>query len=1461
VNVTVRPGQPLQQVLDQRQEKCRQALKDEAAQFLTCDDTASESLLRTSLGFGWWFEGNVLLLTHAIFYLFLVLLLGAHGVNKVVQERKLEVEAHRIVYSKVDVTYEQRGYRRDLLGSVTKYMWVLGITWLCLALCILALSNYHWFAVLVFPHLQGSPSLSVAATCTALFLVVWHILLLIRIIAKLMPVQWDTVFLVKASLEKATVVSMSLVNTPPIFSSSDTFRMRFYEWLRSHLFAPSPHTDLLSVVKRASGHERYLVDRTSARYIFSLHYGYFNPIVTPGIPSTLAGVQQMVETGLSSNEVMKLLETVGENRVTVPSLTWSGCVGDIILEHLDAYLFTLLICTAFTHFHYPFYTLLLFLFSIVTTFAYAHTRCSQSRAVKCRLESHHTYSCHVKRNGEWVLVPKTQLVPGDVVKVNRDRRVPCDMVLVTGVVTVEEGHVTGSSRLKKKVPLEAGENGYKRDVDTRHTLYAGSSVLHTSTSHLKVHDDDGDEYEEDAESDDPIAIVLEIGSSTLQATYSLQPVRKLSPISRTSLHGNDVYRLFLLIFPLSLLLGSLCVYFTHATTTSWFHFVSLFSRLFSPILFFLPLITYSRNASRLSQHGHTIRTAEQLANAGRLEIMCYDKTGTLTQDHMEFVGVADIAVANHVEVAAFFKGWGSNDSREWNEPLMQVFAVAHELSLDSEQKHLHGDPTDVALFTASGWSCTDTEPYRTFTHPAGHTSLQVVKVFPFDPQLRRMTVVARDLETLQVWAFTKGAPSSVHEWCTPVSIPDYYSAHIEHYSQQGFYQLACSRMHLGSLSHSDVSSLSRSKCESKHTLCGIALFYNGIRQDVKKTTEKIAKAGVHQVIVSGDEALTCIFAAREVGLMAPKTEGACLLATVSEVEDRKVVFKDVETGTVYDMWEMHEVLEGEGLPSSSVSVTSSGLSSVTSSVDSSTASSVSEKSIQNKLSVELAITGAALDQLLTGDFFNLHYHRFKVFARVTPQQKERLMQFYRARHIVGMVGNGANDLPAICAANLGVSISSPFQHDHVGAVSAPVVSEMQLIQGVEQILAQGSAYLAVLQIATRWWVALGLLSAFGQAVCCYLLVYPDWIVWVWMDALAFGTLGWWMFILPYASGQLISLSPKARVSSYYKVFSTQAAWQLVTFVLGVSSALVAWVAWLHHSESLSCHLFQSQFLSWTPAPFLSYPLSTLTPFAVATSTAHIPELTQANGRVYWSLTENLESMGLSVILFSQLVLVTWFFHWTLHKRIGVDVFSFPTSKWPKTSKTRVDTPETEKVMKRRLSPPLSVCSITLVPTSASPHITQQTSSDAQSKNKRAFSIFSHLAFFLPHVILSTLLVFILLTLYLTVNPFLSPQSLWSDLSCGLFGWYCSITDLETLAPPTPALAKLFSTVPSPFSPVTSLDGVYKSLILGEEQKVLFGIVGGAILLQCFLWAVVTFACDLYTKFKLRRKYGVRDSAV
>jgi Mg2+-importing ATPase len=413
-------------------------------------------------------------------------------------------------------------------------------------------------------------------------------------------------------------------------------------------------------------------------------------------------------------------------------------------------------------------------------------------------------TARVWRDGRLAELPVRQIVPGDLLDVRAGDLLPADATLQTaGPLTADEAALTGESLPVQK---RAGGGDAGR-------LSAGTSVV-SGTGR---------------------ALVTATGGRTQFGAIARALVEKAPPteyergargfgivITRT------VAGLVLLVFLVNALL----------------HRDPLESLLFALALAvgltpeFLPMImtvTLGQGAQRMARGRVVVKRLEAIENLGNMDVLCSDKTGTLTQ------GAA--ALSRHVDA------WGRDSE-----------AVLRWACVNSALEQGVRSPLDAAILAHE--------------HPALAGFAKRAEL-PLDFQRRRVSVLAEGPEGVEV--VTKGAPEGVLPLCTRVERagaagPEPLTAGDRRAAAATFERLSRAGFHLLAIAHrpapADQTALAPDD-ERDLVLSGYAAFLDPPEPTARETLARLRAGGVALKILTGDGELVTRTVCREVGL-APR---------------------------------------------------------------------------------------------------------------------------------------------------------------------------------------------------------------------------------------------------------------------------------------------------------------------------------------------------------------------------------------------------------------------------------------------------------------------------------------------------------------------------------------------------------------------------------------------------------------
>jgi len=454
----------------------------------------------------------------------------------------------------------------------------------------------------------------------------------------------------------------------------------------------------------------------------------------------------------------------------------------------------------------------------------------------------------------------------------------------------------------------------------------------------------------------------------------------------------------------------------------------------------LPAALTANNAfaqRRLQKRGIFCLHTKHISLCGGIDVVAFDKTGTLTEGDLDLAGVCEIK-ANQFQESEPDPTRLPTDSA-----LIQTMASCH--SLIKMNGELTGYPMDIKLFEAIEWELKEESnprlnpdygiPTPTLVSPPKNTrngnqlklggfapsnlEIALLKQYPFDSAVQRMTVVAKKKGASAYSVFVKGAPEKVASLCTPHTIPSEFTRLLQYYTKQGFRVIgAASKQLKPGLQWNEVDSLSRSELETDSEFLGLIIMQNLVKKETYGAIKELHDADINTVMVTGDNILTAISVSRDCQLVKP--EQTIIRVTVEESDGLKVSYSAPETETANIMH-----------------------------VD------TSKMDAMGSSNYVFACDGPTFNKIMTKDpeLFKRIVHRGKVFARMLPEQKIHLIEALKnmGRQVI-MCGDGCNDCGALKTAHAGISLSMAE-----ASVAAPFTSRNVDISCVPYLIREGRA--------------------------------------------------------------------------------------------------------------------------------------------------------------------------------------------------------------------------------------------------------------------------------------------------------------------------------------------------------------------------------------------------------------------
>ena len=460
----------------------------------------------------------------------------------------------------------------------------------------------------------------------------------------------------------------------------------------------------------------------------------------------------------------------------------------------------------------------------------------------------------VIRDGKLVMLHSSELVPGDIILLEAGDSVPADCrVLESASMKIEEAALTGESVPVEKhtepIKLEAGADDVPLG-DRKNMCYMGSTVVYGRGRAVVV--DTGMKTE-----------MGKIAGALNDAKEELTPLQmKLAELSK--ILTIMVIVICVVIFAVDLLrsgLGNVMAE-PHMLLDTFMVAVSLAVAAIPEGLVAVVTIVLSIGVTKMAKRQAIIRNLSAVETLGCTQVICSDKTGTLTQNKM--------TVVKH-ELASS------------EEKLLAGMALCSDAKWDAEAGEAKGEPTECALVNDAA--------------KAGMTGLDVehprVGEAPFDSGRKMMSVVVQE-DDGSFEQYTKGAPDVVLNLCTQV----YENGEIVPMTDAKREQLLAANkamadealrvLALASRTYSaKPADCSPEALENNLVFCGLSGMIDPERPEVAPAIEEAHGAGIRTVMITGDHIDTAVAIAKNLGIVTDRSQ-AITGAEIDKMSDAEL---------------------------------------------------------------------------------------------------------------------------------------------------------------------------------------------------------------------------------------------------------------------------------------------------------------------------------------------------------------------------------------------------------------------------------------------------------------------------------------------------------------------------------------------------------------------------------------------
>lgn len=612
------------------------------------------------------------------------------------------------------------------------------------------------------------------------------------------------------------------------------------------------------------------------------------------------------DVGLSSEEAKTRLEKYGENKLK--GKPKKSIISLFFAQLKDMLIYVLMGAAVITALIGEYVDALIILLVVVLNAAIGVIQEHKAEKAIEALQKMTTPKALIRRDGEVREINSEEIVPGDIIVIDAGRFIPADIRLIESAnLQIEESALTGES-----VPTEKNASDIHEDPKTPIGDKTNMAFMSTLATYGR-----GEGVVVGTAMETEIGKIAKILDEDIEEMTPLQ--KRLEELGKTL--GYLAIGICVLIFVIALF----------QKRDLFEMFLTAISLAVAAIPEGLPAIVaivLALGVTRMSKINAIVKKLPAVETLGSVNIICSDKTGTLTQNKMTVVKF--YTLDNLKEVPTEGKGFeAQKDEKE----LMKSFVLCSDATYENGQST--GDPTEVALVILGDRYNLDR---RTI-----HSEYKRVGEKPFDSDRKLMSTLNEEEHGYRV--HTKGAIDNILKISKNALVNDEVVPLTEEMKKK-FLKVAEDMSDdalrvLGAAYKDTADIIEADEMEKDLTVIGLVGMIDPPRLEVKDSIAEAKSAGITPVMITGDHKNTAVAIAKELGIAA---------------------------------------------------------------------------------SLDQSITGAEIDEL-SEEEFSRTINDYRVFARVSPEHKVKIVKAYKAHgNIVSMTGDGVNDAPSLKNADIGVAM-------------------------------------------------------------------------------------------------------------------------------------------------------------------------------------------------------------------------------------------------------------------------------------------------------------------------------------------------------------------------------------------------------------------------------------------------------
>ena len=524
------------------------------------------------------------------------------------------------------------------------------------------------------------------------------------------------------------------------------------------------------------------------------------------------------EKGLSSEEANSLIHQFGLNEIrqTKPK-RWYNYFFDSLFSPFNSILLGIMAILFYTDVYLPetpsFANIIVIAILVAASTLLEFFEEFRSNKAAEKLKELVATTTVVIRDGKEIQIPIKEVTLGDIVVLSAGSMIPADLRVIEATdLYVGQSSLTGESdAVKKVVNSETSIENLDNISDLDTICFMGTNVISGSAK----------------------GVIIKTGDSTYFGKIAHTITGKPKSAFQTGIESISklLIRFMLILTPIVFILNA----WKHSPVTA-FTFAVAIAICITPLL--LPVIlssSLSKGAVRMSKKKTIVKKLDSIQNFGAMNILCTDKTGTLTEDkivlekYLDINGDEDLRVLKHSFLNAYFQtGLKGN---------IDEAVIARGLE--------HGMSNYVDKY-------------------------QLIDEIPFDFSRRRLSVAVSDGTKTQL--ITKGAVEEILNICTlydykgqvlPIdkSVKDNVKKMAKTLNKDGLRVIAvCQKNDVGNITDFNIED------EKNMVLLGFIGFLDPPKESAKRSIEKLNNAGIRVIVLTGDNAEVTKCVCKKVGI-------------------------------------------------------------------------------------------------------------------------------------------------------------------------------------------------------------------------------------------------------------------------------------------------------------------------------------------------------------------------------------------------------------------------------------------------------------------------------------------------------------------------------------------------------------------------------------------------------------------